>query len=567
MSHPDFHLETAKLSGSDAWPVPPLVQRWMNSRGFTTFSQFSEFTDFRLKDLKDPFSLKDMERAVERLVRAFKEEQCIGIYGDYDMDGTPGIALLAQGFESLGFKKIVMFQPDRFSDGYGVHKHWLQQMIEKDGVEVFVSVDVGITDVEAIAYSQSVGVDFIVTDHHQPKADLPPAYAIVNPNQDSCSSGLEYLCGTGVAFYLILALRRRMVELGLLVKDFDPKVLLDLFAIATLTDMVPVIKENRALVQHGLLQLSKTRRAGLRGLMTALNLSEKKLTSSDVAIQLSPKLNALGRMDFRIRALDILREKDEQNAIALVEETLAAQKKRSEIQRAGETLLLEMIQMSGQQGFVLQASEHFYKGVVGLLATRALQNHGWPSFVGSILEDKIVGSARAPSGQSLLDAFAYAEDLLTHFGGHHQAAGFELPLVNWSHFTERLTSYYQSLPPSPPLELTFDCEASLGELDAEFKKWLQRLEPYGKSFELPIFRLDHLFVAQTRVLKEKHLKLTLKDIYGNKMDALWFFVEDIENKKNLVSRRISILAEPSVNFYNGKESLQLLIKDLKLEYS
>ncbi len=547
------------------WPVPSLIQRWMKTRGFMSFEEFDQFISFRLKDIKNPMCLKDMDLAVDRLIDAFNQQQKICIYADYDMDGTPGLALVQTGLEALGFNNCIGFQPDRFKDGYGVHSEIVKNFILDQGVELFLTVDVGITDVKAVDEAYLLGVDFIITDHHQPKDQLPKAVAIVNPNQKDCSSGLTYLCGTGVGFYLILALRKKMTELNLLKKDFDPKILLDCFAIATLTDMVPLVNENRTLVQHGLLQLAKTQRVGLQLLMEKLNLRGKRLSSSDVAIQLAPKLNALGRMNSSVKALDLFLERDLNQAVQKVEQTLLAQKQRGDIQKEGDFALDQYLETIKPKGFIFHWSESYYKGVLGLLATRVTKLHNVPSFIGSVMGDKIVGSARAPEGFSLLAAFESAKDCLTHFGGHHQAAGFELPLNNAPLLAQSLDDFFKTYTRTEPVP-SYDLVAGLEELNSEFKSWFIKLEPYGVGFALPILRLDHLFVSSLRVLKEKHLKLVLKDIHGHKIDALWFFVDEIDEKKQLNSKRVSIVAEPSLNFYMGQETLQLLIKDLKPEY-
>ncbi len=538
----------------------------MASKGFFDYDSFQKFSEFSLKDLRDPSVLQDLDIAVTRLIQAFERREKICLYADFDMDGTPGLALIIRGLQLCGFENLLSFQPNRFDDGYGVHREIVEDFIDNHGIDLFVTVDVGITAVDAVQAAQAKGVDFIITDHHQQKEILPPALAIVNPNQKDCQSKLGHLCGTGVAFYLILGLKRQMKAQGLLKKDFDPKVLLDCFAIGTLTDMVPLVEENRALVRHGLLQLSRTDRLGLRALMEELGLAGKGLTSSDVAITLSPKLNALGRMNSDVQALDLFLVNQVEEAQEKVLQTMEAQKERTEIQAQGQALIEERLALRNEEfQFVFEYSEKFYKGIVGLLATKVTQKYFVPSFVGSIIDDTIVGSARAPKGINLLEAFEAAKETLTQFGGHKQAAGFQLPLKNAESFTEALAGYYQKIE-RPKSVIQYDFQASLEELDQNFHFWLKKMEPYGVGFKLPVIRLNHLFVASTRVLKEKHLKLSLKDIKGNKIDALWFFADNIDEKRQLTSKRVSLVAEPSINFYMGKESLQLLIVDLKPEY-
>ncbi len=536
----------------------------METRGFKSQSEFEDFESFQLKDLTDPFSLKDIKKAVDRLIRAFKKKEKICVYADYDMDGTPGLALLISGLTSLGFKNLLSFQPNRFDDGYGVHPIIIEDFINNHGIELFVTVDVGMTDVKAVDVAKQRSVDFIITDHHQPKKDRPQAHAVINPNQGDCPSGLTHLCGTGVAFYLILALRSTMKDQNLLKNPFDPKKLLDCFAIATLTDMVPLIRENRILVRHGLIQMAQTERLGLRLLMKELGLSQRNLNSSDVSLKLAPKLNALGRMNSPVPALDLFLVNDPKEARANVQATLNAQKQRVDIQKKGEVLLKKVLADKSPLPFVFEWSEHFYKGVAGLLANYANEHYGVPVFIGSVIGQKILGSARASSQDSLLNAFESAKDCLHKFGGHHQAAGFEMDLRKAEEFRNQLAKFYGQASPSKQV-LHYDFQTTLAEIvDKDFISWLSRLEPYGTGFKAPMIRMDHLFVANVRVLKNKHLKMVLKDIIGNKIDALWFFADNTDNKQ-WSSQRVSLIGEPSINNYMGKKNLQILIRDMKVE--
>lgn len=538
----------------------------MQSIGINDFASFEEFTSFKLKDLKPPFVLKDLDKAVDRLIEAFKNKERICLYGDFDMDGTPGLALLIRGLQYCGFENLFSFQPDRFEHGYGVHPEIVEDFIEHHGVTLFVTVDVGITDIAAVKRAKDLGVDFIVTDHHQQKEELPDALAIVNPNQKDCESGLSYLCGTGVAFYLVLGLRSKMNELSLLEKNFDPKLLLDCFAIGTLTDMVPLVKENRVLVQHGMLQLARTQRVGLQLLMEKLNLKGKRLTSSDVSIQFAPKLNALSRMNSEVQPIDLFLVDQRTEAEKKVEVVMAAHEQRVKIQKLGESIIEEKLLQAEKPTHIFEWSEHFHKGVVGLLATKVMQKYQVPAIVGALIGDKIVCSARAPQGMSLLPALEYCKSALVKFGGHHQAAGLELEKDNAESFIKLLNEFYSNEKAKPELSMNYDIEASLFELNDDFKTWLKNLEPYGMGFSIPIIKMQHLFVASTKVLKEKHLKMVLKDMDGNKIDALWFFADNIEELKKLTSQRVSVLAEPSINEFMGKETLQVFIKDLKVEY-
>ena len=550
------------------WPktIPPMVYRWMAARGLQDYEAFQKFSDYSLKDLKDPLTLLGLDQALERLIKAYERKEKICLYADFDMDGTPGLALLIRGLQACGFENMVSFQPNRFEDGYGVHPNLVENFIDQHGVQLFITVDVGITDGAAVSLAQKKGVDFIITDHHQVKKERPEALAIVNPNLPEDSSGLGHLCGTGVAFYLILGLRREMKNRGLLKHPFDPKSLLDCFAIGTLTDMVPLVEDNRPLVRHGLLQLARTDRVGLRLLMERLNLAGKALGSSDVAISLSPKLNALGRMNSPVQALDLFLVEDKAQAMELVDQTMEAQEQRTTIQARGKEELDGKIALKGPQPMIFEYSKNFYKGVVGLLAGGAVQDHQVCGFVGALEGDKIVGSARAPQGEDLLSALEFCGDCLKKFGGHRQAAGFELERKQAQAFESKLLEYFQARP-LPSKSLSYDFQGDLEEFDDTFKFWLKKMEPYGVGFPLPRIRVNHLFVESVRVLKRKHLKFELKDMKGHQLEALWFFVQNSDEKKReLSSKRVGVILEPSINYYKGRERLQGIVRDLKVEY-
>jgi len=551
---------------NDRWSdeIPELIQRWAEVRGYADKEAFEGFYKFRLKDLTDPMSLLGMDKAVERLLQAYQTQERICVYADFDMDGTPGLALMLRGLHLCGFQNLTFFQPNRFDHGYGVHPDIVEAFIEDKKVELFVTIDVGITDVAAVARAKELGVDFIVTDHHQAKEVLPDAVSVVNPNQPDCKSGLGYLCGTGVGFYLILALRRALKEKGFLEQDFDPKSLLDCFAIATLTDMVPVIKDNRVLVQHGLLELQKTKRRGLSHLMKELKITQGPLSAQDVSIRLSPKLNALGRMNSPVNAIDLFLVDDEDKAFDFVKEVLQSHEKRVDIQKQGESIIEDYLQQAGGFNHLFLFSEHFHKGVVGLLATKLVNRYGVPAFVGTVVDNKIVGSARAPEGGNVLASLEGASASLNKFGGHKAAAGFELQFDQAESFSHGLLHYFNQLDSAKPV-LTYHFEATIKEINNGFLPWMKTLEPLGKGFEPPLMKLSNLFVASVRVLKDVHLKLVLKDISGDTIDALWFFVEDIEKKKKLSGQRVSVLAEPSRNEYMGRESMQVFIRDLKVD--
>jgi single-stranded-DNA-specific exonuclease len=541
----------------------------MNARGYKTEEAIQKWLNPSLKNLRDPFTLFDMDKAIARLVKAREAQEHLVIYADYDLDGTSGLALLLKAFEWMGFKNVSYYQPKRLTEGYGLHNEAIQKLFDQ-GARLLLSVDLGITAIEEVEFAHSLGMESIITDHHLPKEKLPDAVAVVNPNRGNCPSNLSHLCGTGVAFYLVLALKRALQEQGLLEQDFDPKELLDCFVIGTVTDMVPLVDENRVLVKHGLLQLAKTKRPGLRVLLQALSLWGQPLTSGDVAIRFAPKLNALSRMEMGIQPIDLYLVDDEQKAQALVEAVLSNNQDRQASQKNAESEASAYLKEHPPKSSIFVYSKNFHRGVVGLVATRLCQEYGLPAFVGSLdeTEGSIVGSVRMPEGRGLsaLDAMCSAQDALDQFGGHAVAAGFELKLAHAELFRERLETYFAGHSVvAEPRVWYYDAEATLAELSPQFMSWYEGLSPFGAQFSAPIFCVRRVRLSQVKELRGGHYRLTLGD-GAIARTALWFSppkghpgLEAIAQPQALVD----VLVEPQWNYFNGQKSLQFLVSDLR----
>jgi single-stranded-DNA-specific exonuclease len=548
--------------------LPQAIWQILFSRGIRTADEIESHLHPKLKNLSHPFSLDQMKDAVDRLVVAFEANETVAIYGDYDLDGTPGVSLLKSGLESLGFKNVLVDQPLRLQDGYGVHKHKVLTLKEK-GTTLIVTVDVGITDVEAIAYAKSIGVDVIVTDHHLPKEELPPAVAIVNPNKKECGSGLQFLCGTGVAFYVILALKMELKAKGLLKNDFNPKDLLDLFAIATVTDMVPLIKENRILVKHGLKELQMTKRPGIRALMQSLKMYGRTLDAFDISFKLAPKLNALSRLEEGLRPLDVFLA-DEEKAFAITDEILAVNDRRRQYQKVAESEAEEMMNASPEKDFIWVFSDKFHPGVVSLVANGMMQKYGKPAFIGAVRDGgKIIGSARSPAGCNLQTVFGGVSESLHKFGGHAQAAGFETNLEKAQILGESLKSYFFDIHTEGVMkadeaaidELIYDAELDINEFNASFMNWYEALGPFGMGFKQPLFLMRNLRVKRLQVMKRKKLKYFLTSEQGDRtIEAPWF-----QNQEEIPEgSRVDIVFEPQWNEFMGRRTLQALIKGMRV---
>lgn len=560
------------MAQGERWKdVPPSVQTFLQLRGFNNYTEALEFLNFSLKDIADPLTLLGMERSIERLALAFKAGEAICVYGDFDMDGTPAVALLVRGLKDLGFQKVYGLQADRHKDGYGFHVHLAEKMIQENQVSLFVTVDVGITDVEAVRAVQARGVDVIVTDHHQEKEELPPAFAVINPNQKNCTSGLHHLCGTGVAFYVMIALNRYFRDNKLSVNGIEIKNLLDCFAIATIADLVPLKKENRILVKHGLKVLEKTNMHGVRALMTALQLTNKALTPSDVGIRLVPKLNSLTRMGGDLMPLDLFLVDNPEEALNFATKALAVNDVRVQSLKKAEKELEEHLTQAVRDNpqdtsFFWSYSPTFHKGLVGLLAARVVNNTQKTAFVGALLADgkTIVGSARTADigGHNVFAALTSCETVLNKFGGHPQAAGFELSVENLEKFSVLLREYFSTQPQENISDHhpQFDMLVSLRDAK-EFLTWMDRLEPFGIGFQAPVFCFPNMMLTEVKPLKGgEHFRLLLRDETGDSLSAVVFSYKG----EPIMERGVyTLIGEVQWNEFRGNRTPQLLVKDLK----
>lgn len=561
----------SEKSGSESEPLflSDPVGRFLGARGLATPEEAESFLNFSLKDLKDPSCLKDMDKAVQRLVEAYRRQEPVCVYGDFDMDGTPALALVVRGLRFMGFQNVHYMQPHRHNDGYGFHAHLVEKFVKEKNVSLFITVDVGITDHAAVAKAKELGADVIITDHHQVNGSAPAALAVVNPNQPDCPSEMGYLCGTGVGFYIVMALRRELKKQNLLTQDFDIKNLLDCFAIGTVADMVPLVKENRILVKHGLKVLEKTGMIGLRQLLIALKLSDKPLSAQDVGMRFVPKLNSLSRLETELKAVDLFLVEDPAEGQQMVAEVLKNNQRRVLLLEEAEKLLEGLVAQSihMDESCLFFWSDQFHRGLVGLLATQLVQKFQKPAFVGAQTADgHIVGSARIPEGReeyNVFEALKSAEAFLEKYGGHPAAAGFDLLPENADKLGEALRAFFDQTKPLGPKTTVhyYDHDMSFSQVKSFMNHW-DRLEPFGVQFSPPVFRLSGLKLESQKALKGGHLRLTFRDSRQQTVEVMWFFPDQPEALLAPESL-YSLLCEPQWNDFMGSRRVQLLLKDIK----
>jgi single-stranded-DNA-specific exonuclease len=552
--------------------IPDLVWRFLSLRVENEI-ELNKILNPTLSELKDPLLILNMDKAVQRLIEAFEQNEKICIYADFDLDGTSGLAILNEGLKKIGFQNVIYYQPKRLAEGYGFHPQAVEDL-QSQGVKLIVTVDVGITSFAAFKMAQKLKVDAILTDHHLPIQEegvekLPEAFCIVNPNQKQDKSGLNYLCGAGVAFYLLRALKRGFFEKeSLPKKDWDLKDVLDFFCIGTLTDMVPLIEDNRVLVKHGMKALQNTTKPGLRELLERLNLDHRELTSQDVAIKFAPKLNALSRMESDVLPRDIYLESDASKAKGLVDKMMKNNETRQSLQQSSVEMAEASLLNWTFKDFNFISSKDFHRGIIGLIATKIANDTNKPTFIGSEdLDGMIVGSSRLPNGYdgNLVLALASAEAILNRFGGHAAAAGFEFSASRSKEFIQILNKYYtdQALI-HKEVEIEYDTEAGLSELTKPNMKWYNFAGPYGVGFSIPLFRFNNLMLDQVKEIKGGHIKMTATDknqAAKNKVDILYFSPTDQKKAQLKVGGQYDIVGEIQINYFNKSETIQILMKD------
>lgn len=458
-----------------------LVNRWVRS-----VEEARQFLSPSLSKIPDPFLLKGMEEAVRRLAMAFRDRERVLIWGDYDVDGITAAALLSRTLSALGFDTLQHI-PHRLTEGYGLNRTAITAARRRN-VKVIVSVDCGITAHGAAGYLQGLGMDLILTDHHEPKATLPEAYAILNPLQKGCRYPFKFLSGAGLAFKLAQ---------GLIASTFPQKRallldLLDLVAIGTIADIVPIVGENRVLIQEGLRLLARTQKPGLKALLKGGGAERGELSPRDVALGINPRINVSGRLGSAATALHLLLTENPEEAQRLAKALESGNKSRRtlETQMIREALakLSREVNFKEQKVIVLH-DERWHPGVVGIVASRIMHQFYRPTLIIGFAGGIGRGSARSIEGFHLFEALGRCREYLDEFGGHRLACGFTVRKENLIPFAESIQRIaHESLSSEDLVPLIeIDMELSLGQLSPEFLEELERLEPFGAGNARPVF--------------------------------------------------------------------------------
>ena len=519
--------ETAALAGALGITIPAARVLW--ARGYRSPDQAGRFLQPSIADLADPALLKDMPLAVTRLRRAIEQRERILLYGDYDVDGTSAVVILKKGLELLG-GNVSFHVPHRLKDGYGMRSEVVEEAAAA-GVALIVSVDTGIRANDVVRHAGGLGIDVIVTDHHLPETELPPAVAVLNPNRPDCGYPEKNLCGAGVALKLMDALIRDF--------DWEPSrrerlidSLLKLVAIATVADVVPLTGENRVIVKRGLAGLDRVRNPGMRALLDVSGFPEGESPNArQVAFQVAPRINAAGRMASAADVIEMFLTEDAEVARTLAAKLHELNSDRRDTEADIARAIFEQCveqPVTDLDAALVFAGEGWHRGVVGIVASRVVERFHRPAFVLGLENGLAQGSGRSIPVFHLLEALEAMPDLFDKFGGHHQAAGITMEAGRVEEFRARLRAYAgERLTPADfERELAIDAEIALEEINDASVADILRLAPFGFGNAAPTFALRGVEIAAPpEIIKEKHVFLRLK-VNGRTIRAkAWNFAE------------------------------------------
>jgi single-stranded-DNA-specific exonuclease len=545
---------------SEALGVDDLVAQLLLQRGITNYEDAKAFFRPELSHLHDPFLMKDMDKAVQRIEQAMSKGENILVYGDYDVDGTTSVALVSS-FLMETYPNVATYIPDRYAEGYGISFQGIDFAADND-IGLMIALDCGIKAIDQIKYAKEKGIDVIVCDHHRPGPALPDAVAVLDPKQEDCKYPYKELCGCGVGFKLIQAIASKQ---GKTIDDLIPY--LDLVATAIAADIVPITGENRVLAHYGLQVINDNPRIGIKALIDQTK--KRELTITDVVFIIAPRINAAGRMKHGQHAVNLLAETDWPTAKQFASEIeLFNTERRSLDQEITQEALIQIQENQEEEKFTsVVYNEHWHKGVIGIVASRLTETYYRPTLVFTKSGDKLAASARSVKGFDIYNALEGCSDCLEQFGGHMYAAGLTLLEEQYEAFKDQFEKVVSETidPKLLQPEITVDAKIQMHQITPKLMRILKQFAPFGPGNMTPIFIAEGLKdtgYARGVGEDEKHLKCSVYQPGSNPIGAIGFNLGD---KLNVVKRIKPFDAVFSLdeNEWNGTVSLQLKLRDIR----
>jgi len=557
-TNPQITLKLAQELGVDNTLAKLLV-----NRGIETYKEAESFFRPSLTNVHNPYLMKDMDKAVERIEKAILEGENILVYGDYDVDGTTSVSLLSSYLKTI-YPNVATYIPDRYAEGYGISFQGIDYA-EDNGITLIIALDCGIKAIDQVNYAKEKGIDFIICDHHRPGDKIPDAVAVLDPKRSDCDYPYKELCGCGVGFKLVQALasnRNQTIE--------DLVEYLDLVATAIAADIVPITGENRILAYFGLQVINQNPRTGIKAMIQQVK--KEKFTITDVVFIIAPRINAAGRIKHGNYAVELLTEMDFDTAVKFASEI---EKNNTDRKELDKTITIEALQQieekKEQQNFsTVVYAENWHKGVIGIVASRLIETYYRPTLVFTKSGDKLAASARSVKGFDVYEALEQCSEFIEQFGGHKYAAGLTLKVSNYENFKAKFEEVVKNTLPEElrTPEISIDAEINLAEVTPKFFRILNQLEPFGPQNMKPVFMSGGLRdngYGKKVGADETHLKLNIFQGSDQKTyNAIGFSMGE---KHQITKNGNSFKAIYNIdeNHWNGNTSLQLLLKDIEEE--
>lgn len=550
---------------SEALGVSKTIAHLLVNRGVTTFAEAKKFFRPSLDDLHDPFLMKDMDRAVARIEKAFAQGENIMVYGDYDVDGTASVALMSSYLQTR-YPNVATYIPDRYGEGYGVSYLGID-FAHDNNISLIIALDCGVKAIDKVAYAKEKQIDFIICDHHRPGKTIPAAVAVLDPKQEDCKYPYDELCGCGVGFKLVQALASRD---GKTIYDLIPY--LDLVATAIGADIVPITGENRILAYHGLHVINTLPRTGIKALIQ--NVKKDTLTITDVVFIIAPRINAAGRIKHGLHAVNLLRETDVETAKKMAEGIEEYNTERRELDREITLQALEQIKDNHEEERMTTVvfQEDWHKGVIGIVASRLTETYYRPTLVFTKSGDKLAASARSVKGFDVYEALEGCVDHLEQFGGHKYAAGLTMLEEEFQNFKDQFEKVVSERIDERLLipEISIDTEIELHEITPKFYRILKQFAPFGPGNMTPVFMsrdLKDTGYGKCVGGEDLHLKTTVAQhgLTGQySAPAIGAIGFNLGAKCDLITDQKPFSACYSIetNEWNGDVSLQLRLRDI-----
>ena len=543
--------------------INPVLCKLLLERGITSAAEAKRFFRPQLSELHDPFLMKDMSIAVERLNQAMGKKERILVYGDYDVDGTTAVALVYKFLQQF-YSNIDYYIPDRYNEGYGVSVKGVDYAYET-GVKLIIVLDCGIKAVEEIAYAKEKGIDFIICDHHVPDDVLPPAVAILNAKRPDATYPYEHLSGCGVGFKFMQAFA---LNNGIEFNQLTP--LLDLVAVSVASDIVPIMGENRVLTYHGLKQLNSNPSVGLKAIIDICGLSEKEITVGDIVFKIGPRINASGRIQNGKEAVELLIEKDFSSALEkanLINQYNETRKDLDKTMTEEANHIVDSLEGLADRRTIVIYNEAWHKGVIGIVASRLTEIYYRPAVVLTRTDNLATGSARSVSGFDVYKAIENCRDLLENFGGHTYAAGLSMKVENVEEFTHRFETYVSEhiLPEQTSAVIDIDAEIAFRDITPNFHADLKKFNPFGPDNHKPVFCTHNVYDYGTSKVvgrDQEHIKLELVDNKSNNVMNGIAFGQSSQARYIKTKRSFDICYTIEENTHKRGE-VQLQIEDIK----